>query len=97
VDLSLHVGAETIKPVSAVRDLGIILDDEVTMNTHISKVTSITFYHIRRLNKVRSILWAEITASLVSAFILNRLVYCNSVLANLPVSTVAAPLQRVQN
>ena len=34
--------------------------------------------------------------SLVSAFILNRLDYCNTVQANLPVSTVA-PLQRVQN
>jgi len=28
VDLSFHFGAETIKPVSAVRDLGVILDDE---------------------------------------------------------------------
>jgi len=43
VDLSLHVGAETIKSVtvSAVRDLGVILDDELTMKPHISKVTSI--------------------------------------------------------
>jgi len=96
VDLSLHVGAETIKPVSAVRDLGVVLDDELTMKPHISKVTSVAFYHIRRQKKVRSILGAEITASLVSAFILNRLDYCNTVLANLPVYTVA-PLQRVQN
>jgi len=66
VDLSLHVGAETIKPVSAVRDLGVILDDELTMKPHISKVTSVTFYHIGRLKKVRSILGAEITASLIS-------------------------------
>ena len=41
VDLSFHFGAETIKPVSAVRDLGVILDDELTMKPHISKVTSI--------------------------------------------------------
>jgi len=66
------------------------------MKPHISKVTSVAFYHIGRLKKVRSILGTEITASLVSAFILNRLDYCNSVLANLPVSTVAQ-LQRVQN
>ena len=96
VDVSLHVGAETIKPVSAVRDLGVVLDDELTMKPHISKVTSVAFYHIRRLKKVRSILGAEITSSLVSTFILNRLDYCNTVLANLPMSNVA-PLQRVQN
>ena len=44
--LSLHVGAETIKPVSAVRDLGVVLDDEQTMKPHISKVTSVAFYHV---------------------------------------------------
>ena len=70
VDLSWHVGAEMIKPVSAVRDLGVVLNDELTMKSHISNVTSVAFYHIRRLKKVRSILGAEITASLVSAFIL---------------------------
>ena len=73
MDLSLHVGNETIKPVSAVRDLGVLLDEELTMKQHISKVVSVAFYHIRRLKKVRSFLGADITASLVSAFILNRL------------------------
>ena len=96
VDLSLHVGAATINPVSVVRELGIVLDDELMMKPHIYKVTSVAFYHNRRLKKVRSIVRAEITTSFVSAFILNRLDYCKKVLANLPVSTVA-PLQCVQN
>jgi len=82
MDLSLHGGNETIKPVSVVRDLGVHLDEELTIKQHISKVASIAFYHIRRLKKVRSILGAEITASLVSAFTLNRLDYCNTVLAS---------------
>ena len=47
VDLSLHVGAETINPVSSVRDLGVVLDDELTTKPHINKVTSVAFYHIR--------------------------------------------------
>jgi len=54
--LSLHVGKETIKPVSVVRNLGVLLDEELTMKQHISNVASIAFYHIRRLKKVRSIL-----------------------------------------
>jgi len=45
---------------------------------------------------MQSILGAEITASLMSAFILSRLDYCNAVLAHLPASTIA-PLQRAQN
>ena len=69
------LGYNTIKPVSAVRELGVVLDDELTMKPHISKVTGVAFYHIRQLKKLRSILGAEITASLVLAFILNRLGY----------------------
>jgi len=96
MDLSLHVGKETIKPVSVVRDLGVLLDEELTINQHISKTACVAFHHIRRLRKVRSILGAEIVAGLVSTFILSRLDYCNALLAHLPASTIA-PLQRVQN
>jgi len=34
--LSLHVGNETIKPVSIVRDLGVLLDEELTMKQQCS-------------------------------------------------------------
>ena len=46
MDLSLHDGNETIKPVSVVRDLGILLDEELTMKQHISKMATVAFYHI---------------------------------------------------
>ena len=95
-DLVMIIAPETLNTCLKVHDLGVVLDDELTMKPHISNVTSVAFCHIRQLKKVRSILGAEITASLVWAFILNRVDYCNMVLANLPVSTVV-PLQRVQN
>ena len=53
-------------------------------------------FHIRRLKQVRRLLGPDITARLVSAFVLSRLDYCNAVLAGLPRSAIA-PLQRVQN
>lgn len=96
MDLALHVGSDVIKPVNVVRDLGVILDQELSMEQHINKVTSNCFFQIRRLKQVRRILGPEITTSLISAFITSRLDYCNSVLAGLPKSTIA-PLQRVQN
>ena len=45
---------------------------------------------------MRRILGIRTTASLVTAFVISRLDYCNSVLAGLPKSSIA-PLQRVQN
>ena len=94
--LGLHVGSDDIKPVNVVRDLGVILDQELSMKQHINKVTSNCFFQIRRLKQVRRILGPEIATSLITAFVTSRLDYCNSVLAGLPKSTIA-PLQRVQN
>jgi len=36
-------------PVSVVRDLGVMLDNELTMKQHLTKVASCCFYHLRRL------------------------------------------------
>ena len=52
MDLALHIGNDVICPVSSVRDLGVTLDDELTMKKHINKVASVAFYHIRRLKQV---------------------------------------------
>ena len=37
-DLRLHVGADTIAPVVALLDLGVILDGELTVAKHIAKI-----------------------------------------------------------
>ena len=96
VNLELVVGNDVIKPVSVVRDLGVLFDQELSMKQHINKITSTCFFQLRRLKQVRRILGSKITARLVSAFVTCRLDYCNALLAGLPKSTVA-PLQRVQN
>ena len=52
IDLSLHVGDDVIGSASSVRDLGVILDCELSMKKYISKVTSVCYYHLRRLKTV---------------------------------------------
>ena len=95
-DLSLHVGNDVIAPVPVVRDLGLLLDSDLSVKKHASKVVSVCYFHLRRLKPIRCILDRPITTSLVNIFVLSRLAYCNSVLAGLPKSTIA-PLQRVEN
>jgi len=48
-DRSLTVSSTTNQPTSVVRDLGILLDDELSMKQHVSKVAAICFYQLRRL------------------------------------------------
>ena len=66
------------------------------MRVHISKISSICFFHLRRLRKLRPLIDTASAQHLASAFILSRVDYSNDVLADLPAGTLA-PLQRVLN
>jgi len=45
-DLKLHVGNDVIGFASSVCDLGVIMDTELSMKKHISKVTSVCYFHL---------------------------------------------------
>ena len=92
----IHIGPDTLQPTNQVRDLGVYFDAELNMKAHIRRVASACYYHLRRLRALRGLLGQEVTARLVSAFVLSRLDYCNAVLTGLPASTLA-PLQRVMH
>mgnify|MGYP006382823023 CR=1 FL=1 len=66
------------------------------MKSHVRRIASACYYHIRRLRAICGLLGQEATARLVSAFVLSRLDYCNAILVGLPASTLAL-LQRVMN
>ena len=89
-----HVDQSVVEPVSVVRDLGVMIDAELTMQEHVNRTAQTCFYHLRRLRSVRQQLGRDVTAQLVSALVLSRLDYCNAVLADLPASTLA-PFQKV--
>jgi hypothetical protein len=95
-DCNLYLGDTCVRPSSTVRDLGVQLDNELSLQSHINKVACGCYYHIRRLRQVKRCLDEDILKRLVSALILSRLDYCNSILASLPQSSLSA-LQRVQN
>ena len=95
-DRCLTIGSDVIQSVDVVRDLGVYFDAHLSMKTHVARVARSCFYHLRRLRSIRRNLGRDMTTRLVSAFVISRLDYCNSVLAHLPASTLA-PLQRVLN
>ena len=94
--MSLTLCFVVIEPVNSVRDVGVILDSELSMQKHIGKVSSLCFFHIHHLRKLHPMLDQSSAQRLVSAFILSRIDYCNAVLAGL-LATTLAPLVRVLN
>jgi len=92
---SLSIGSVIVNSVNFVRDLGVLLDSELTMKQHINHVVSIGYHHLRRLRQLRFHITQDAMKQLVCSLIMSRIDYCNSILIGLLVSSTA-PLQRIQ-
>ena len=93
---SLSLADSQIQFSASVRDLGVHLDQSLSMEKHVNAVCKAVFLEIRRISHIRPFLSVATTQKLVSAFVLSRLDYCNSLLSNLP-NILLDRLQRAQN
>ena len=80
----LIVGSDAVVPVRSVRDLGIYLDSDLTMRTHIAKTISGCFAVLRQIRSIRRSITRPVLQSLVAALVLSKLDYGCAVLAGLP-------------
>ena len=69
---------------------------DLTMNAHVSNIARTCYIELRRLASIRRFLTSTATATLVSAFVLSRIDYCNSLLFG-STHDVTSHLQRIQN
>ena len=77
-------------------NLGIIVDQFLSFNDHISSVCMSTHFHLRNIGRIRHLLCQNATAQLIHALISIRLDYCNSLLYNLPKNSILR-LQIIHN
>ena len=78
------------------RNLGVFIDETLSMDVHIKYLCRILFCQLRRLGKIRPFLSTDAANKLAVSFILTRLDYCNSLLAGLPDNRLNK-LQCIQN
>ena len=71
---SIHLGLCAVK----FRDLGVVIDSQLSMKDHVQKVCKTSYYHLRQLRSIRGSLSADSCSALVQAFISSRLDYCNN-------------------
>ena len=76
--------------------LGFTLDCYLTTNAHFSNIVRTCYFALCRLASIRRFLTSTATATLVSAFVLSRIDYCNSLLLG-STHDVTSHLQRIQN
>ena len=79
----LNIAGVPIKPATHVRDLGVMIDNDLSLQAHINHVTRTCFYQLRQLRVVRRSLTTDTAHSLVRALVHSRLDYCNGVIAGM--------------
>ena len=94
VPLSVR-GSSLIADASA-RNLGVILDSNLSMEVQVRSICRSAYFHIRMIGKVRKYLSLEAAKCLAHSLVLSRLDYANSLLIGLP-NDLLDRLQKVQN
>ena len=93
---SITIGNAKIPIKQSVKYLGLTLDCYLTTNAHVSNIARVCYIKLRRLASIRRPLTNTATATLLFAFILKRIDYCNTLLFGSTLD-VTSHLQRVQN
>jgi hypothetical protein len=78
--LELTVCNVKIKPKSNIRDLGFMLDSNLSMEAQITAACRTSLYYLRAISRQRIFLSKQCAERLVHAFVFSRLYYCPSLL-----------------
>jgi len=82
-----------VLPSTTVRDLGVLIDSNVAMRSHVSRTVSGCFAVLRQLRCIRRSVSDSVFHPLVVSLVMPRLDYCNATFAGLP----ASQLSRLQS
>ena len=76
----------SLKGSEYVRDLGVIIDKNLTFQQHIKNIyiCKSASFGIFKIGKIRKLLDRPTTANLTHAFVSSHLDYCNSIFSGLP-------------
>ena len=90
------IGTAVIMPADKVRNLGVMLDPHLTMSTHVTRIFSEAYYHLRDIGRIRPFLTVDTTERVVHAFVTSRLDMDNALFYGITQGQLQR-LQRIQN
>ena len=93
---STTIGNAHIPLKNYVKNFGFTLDRHLITNAHVSNISRTCYFELRCLASIRWFMRSAETATLVSAFVLSRIDYCNSLLFG-STHDVTSHLKRTQN
>ncbi len=81
---TLCIDGNSLETCEKVKDLGMLLDCNLSMKEQIQQVVKTTRYHLRNIGFVRKYLDETTTKMLIHNYIISKLDYCNSLYYGLP-------------
>jgi len=78
---SVRIGSTYVLPVSSVRDLGVHIDSDVSLRTHVTANIRSCFAAPRQIRSARRCLPQHALLTLIRALVVSKVDYCCSVLA----------------
>jgi hypothetical protein len=89
----VRTGDATITPSTTVRDLGVYIDADTIMRTHVTLTVRLCFAALRQIRSIRRSLPPSALQTLIQALVVSKLDYCSSVMAG----ASGALLRRLQS
>ena len=86
----------TYTPNSPVRNLGVIIDRNLSFSDHITYLSRYCFMHIRDPRRVRPMLDLKTASTIATSIVHSKLDYCNSIFQNTGITQINR-LQVIQN
>ena len=65
IDLSVNIGGNLIKPSEKVRELGVIQDQTLSFDDHISAICQSANFHIKNIGRFRNLLSFDVCTTLI--------------------------------
>ena len=95
-EFHLSLLGKDISPVQSARDLGVILDPNLTFDNHITTSVSECIARLAQINRVKHCLDKNTLLTVIHALVFSKMYYCSNVWANITNKNVRK-LQAVQN
>jgi hypothetical protein len=93
---SIQVCSADISFSHHARNLGFTISFDMSLDKHIANICRSAYFEIHRISSIRRYLSMQTTNTLVCAFVLSKLDYCNALFAGCPLYLIDQ-LQKIQN
>ena len=95
-NVSIVLDGCVITPSHAVKNLGVVFDDNLSMDRQVSSIVKKCSYHLRNIGRIRRYITTAACKTVVQSLVISQIDYCSTLLAGVPQNRIRR-LQIIQN